>query len=105
VPDPVGHPATGPATAPAVRQPTGGGAATRPAAGQDFSSFLAESLDKVNALQTEAQQGVQRLLTGQTDNTAEVLSAIRKSDIAFSLLLEIRNKLLDAYNELKQMRV
>jgi len=103
-------PVVGNATQPAIRgltQTTPGApaGATGPASGLDFKSFLADSLNEVNALQVAAQDGVEKLLTGQTDNTAEVLSAIRKADVAFSLLTEIRNKLMDVYTELKQMRV
>lgn len=74
-------------------------------AGKEFRAYLLESLDKVNQLQTEADAGVQKLVTGETDNVAEVFSASRKAGIAFDLLMEIRNKLMDAYTELKQMRV
>ncbi len=70
-----------------------------------FREFLLDSLEKVNQLQTEADAGVQKLLTGQTDNVAEVFSASRKAGIAFDLLMEIRNKLMDAYTEIQQMRV
>lgn len=80
-------------------------AKTAPAGGKDFQSYLLDSLAKVNELQTSADEGVQKLLTGQTDNVAEVFSASRKAGIAFDLLMEIRNKLMDAYTELKQMRV
>ena len=73
--------------------------------GKGFESYLLESLEKVNQLQLEADAGVQKLLTGETDNVAEVFSATRKAGIAFDLLMEIRNKLLDAYTELRQMRV
>ena len=73
--------------------------------GKDFKEFFLESLDKVNQLQNEANQGVQKLMTGETDNMAEVLSVSRKAGIAFDLLMEIRNKLMDAYTEVKQMRV
>jgi len=48
---------------------------------------------------------VQKLLTGETDNVAEVFSASKKAGVAFDLLMEIRNKLVDAYNEVQQMRV
>ena len=75
------------------------------ASGKDFKSYLMESLDKVSQLQNEADAGVQKLLTGQTDNVAEVFAATRKAGIAFDLLMEIRNKLSDTYTELKQMRV
>lgn len=89
---PIGQPAT-----PVTR--------TGAPAEKDFQSFLMASLEKVNQLQLEADAGVQKLLTGQTDNVSEVFSAARKAGIAFDLLMEIRNKLMDAYTELRQMRV
>ena len=73
--------------------------------GKDFKSVLLNSLDEVNRLQTEADQGVQRLITGETDNVAEVMAAVNKAGIAFDLLMQIRNKLSDAYQEVQQMRV
>lgn len=73
--------------------------------GKDFKTILLENLDEVNRLQKEADQGVQRLLTGETDNVAEVLHAANKAGIAFDLLMEIRNKLTDAYAEIQQMRI
>ncbi len=73
--------------------------------GKEFKNYLLESLEKVNKLQDEADAGVQKLLAGETDNVAEVFSTSRKAGIAFDLLMEIRNKLLDAYSEVKQMRV
>lgn len=95
----LGLPPIKPLSTPApIAQPTG-------PTGKDFKSYLLESLEKVNQLQDEANAGVERLATGQTDNLAEVFSATRKAGIAFDLLMEIRNKLTDAYTELKQMRV
>lgn len=90
-----------------IAPPAASSPASRPAGveGKDFKSFLLESLEKVNQLQLDADAGVQKLLTGETDNVAEVFSASRKAGIAFDLLMEIRNKLLDAYSEIKQMRV
>ena len=73
--------------------------------GKGFQSYLLESLEKVNQLQDEADQKVQQLITGETDNVAEVFSATRKAGIAFDMLMEIRNKLMEAYTELRQMRV
>lgn len=73
--------------------------------GGDFKSVLLDSLGEVNRLQTEADQGVQRLITGESDNVAEVMAAVNKAGIAFDLLMEIRNKLNDAYQEIQQMRV
>ena len=64
-----------------------------------------DSLNEVNRLQSEADQGVQRLVSGETDNVAEVFTAVNKAGIAFSLLMEVRNKLLDAYRDVQQIRV
>lgn len=87
--------------------PTGGTPKT-PSPGEQgkaFADFVIESLNEVNRLQTEADAGVQKLLTGQTDNLAEVFAASNKAGIAFDLLMEVRNKLLEAYREMQQMRV
>lgn len=73
--------------------------------GQSFKDVLLGSLDEVNALQQEASDGVEKVLTGQTDNLAEVFSAVRKSEVAFNMMMEMRNKLVEAYQEIQQMRV
>jgi flagellar hook-basal body complex protein FliE len=70
-----------------------------------FSETLIQSLEQVKRLQDEAAASTNRLLTGETNNPDEVFSAIRKADVAFDLLMEMRNKLLEAYRELKEMRV
>ena len=44
-------------------------------------------------------------MTGETENLAEVFSAVRKADVAFSMLMEMRNKMIEAYREVQQMRV
>jgi len=79
--------------------------ATSEASGASFKDVLLDSLNQVNRLEQEASQGVERLATGETTNVAEVLSAVRKADVAFSLLMEIRNKLMDAYTEIRQIHV
>ena len=73
--------------------------------GKSFKEVLLDNLNEVNRLQSEADQNVQRLLTGETDNVPEVLVAVNKAGIAFDLLMEIRNKLTDAYREIQQMRL
>lgn len=75
------------------------------AGGTDFAAQLRRQLEQVSRMQAEADQGVEKLLTGQTDNITEVFTAARKAEVAFSLLMEIRNKLVDAYSELRQLRV
>ena len=81
----------------------GGGSAAAPS--KSFADFIYDRLDEVNKLQGEADAGVQRLLTGESDNFAEVFAASNKAGIAFDLLMEVRNKLVEAYREIQQMRV
>lgn len=73
--------------------------------GKSFKDALLDSLGEVNRLQQEAADGVEKLVTGQRDDIANVFSAVRKADIAFSMLMEMRNKMIDAYHELQQMRM
>ena len=73
--------------------------------GPSFKDTLMDSLNEVNRLQQEAASGGYKLVTGETENMAEVFTALRKADVAFSMLMEIRNKLTDAYREVQQMRV
>lgn len=74
-------------------------------AADDFAGLLREQLERVNQMQGEADANLQKLLSGQTENLTEVFTTTRKAGLAFSLLMEIRNKLVDAYEELKNMRV
>lgn len=101
--DPVQFSGIVPPTAPASGSGAVGG--TGSADPKDFKSVLLDSLDEVNRLQKEADHGVQQLLTGETDNVSEVLAAVNKAGIAFDLLMEIRNKLTEAYQEIRQMQV
>ncbi len=87
---------------------TQGSQGSSPAAapkGKDFKSVLLDSLQEVNRLQKEADAGVQKLVTGESDNVAEVFAAVNKAGIAFDMLMEVRNKLTDAYRDIQQMRV
>lgn len=76
-----------------------------PVGGSDFAALLREQLERVSQMQSDADLGVQKVLTGQSENIGDVFVAARKAEIAFSLLMEIRNKLVDAYDELRQLRV
>ena len=73
--------------------------------GTDFATQLRQQLEQVSQMQGEADQAVQNLVTGRSDSVTEVLTTARKAEVAFSLLMEIRNKLVDAYIELRQIRV
>jgi len=83
------------------------GPASVPKAGEgsDFKSLLMESIQEVNQLQSQADEARINLATGKTENVAEVFTAVKKAELAFQTLMQIRNKLMDAYEEIRQMRV
>ena len=78
---------------------------SRPSEGAAFKDFLLGSLNEVNASQQQAGAMVEQLYTGGDVNPAEVMVSVQKADMAFRLLLQVRNKLLAAYDEIKNIRV
>ena len=73
--------------------------------GDEFKNLLMKSINEVNRMQDEAEKATTDLVVGKTDNVAEVFTAVKKADLAFQTLLQIRNKLMDAYDEIRNMRV
>jgi len=80
-------------------------APTASATGGKFMDVLLNSLEEVNRLQQDADQSVQALYSGKTDDVASVFTAVNKAEVAFDLLMEIRNKLVDAYRDIQQIRI
>src|SRR5688500_10297050 len=72
---------------------------------QPFKNMLLEALDQVNNMQQEADQAVQQLVTGGDVNPAEVLTSLQKADMSFRMMLQIRNKLVQAYQEVNNIRI
>jgi flagellar hook-basal body complex protein FliE len=70
-----------------------------------FLGMLSGGIDSVNQSQLDANQQVHALLTGENVSQAEVLTAVQKSDMSFRLLIQVRNKLMAAYDELNSIRV
>ena len=70
-----------------------------------FKSFLVDSIQEVNSMQQAADQAVEKLASGEDVTPAEVLTAVQKADIAFRLMMQIRNKMVQAYNDVQNIRV
>jgi flagellar hook-basal body complex protein FliE len=90
-----------PPTAPALNV----GQAPGQVGGQPFKNILLEALDQVNTMQSQANDAVQQLVTGGDVNPAEVLTTLQKADISFRMMLQIRNKLVQAYQEVNNIRI
>ena len=72
--------------------------------GKNFAKFLEEKIGEVNQLQKNADQAVQDLATGKEKDITKVVSAAEKANLAFQMMLQIRNKLVDAYQEITRIR-
>lgn len=73
--------------------------------GPAFKDVLLKSLDEVNAAQAEATKAVEDLQTGQRSDVEGVILATQKADNAFRMLQSLRNRMMEAYDEVKQVRV
>ena len=80
-------------------------ASNTPRAGNPFSEMLVGGVSKVNDMQMSAQGQMEQLLTGGDVNQAEVFTNMQKADMSFRMLVQIRNKLMDAYQELNSIHV
>ncbi|MGB7327892.1 MAG: flagellar hook-basal body complex protein FliE [Rubripirellula sp.] len=70
-----------------------------------FASMLGDQVKNVNSMQIDANDMVHTMLTGGEVNEAEVLTAVQKADLAFRMLLQVRNKLVEAYREVQQIQI
>ncbi len=73
--------------------------------GKSFADTLKDAVQSVNQMQKDADKAMQNLATGRTDNVAEVMIATEKADIALKLMVQVRNKIIDAYQEVMKMQV
>ncbi len=67
--------------------------------------MLLDSIQEVNALQQDADRSIEALATGEDINPAEVLTAVQKADVTFRMMMQIRNKLVEAYQQVANIRV
>ena len=89
--------ATTPAGSPAT--PAGG------AAPAGFGEALGRAVAEINALQLDAEQATRALASGRAPDMTEAVVTMEKASIAFQFALQIRNKLLEAYQDIMRMPV
>ena len=81
-------------------------AAASPAGGPDFAQVLKQSIDKVNATQVEAHGMAEKLAAGDTSqNLHEVMIALQTASVSFQEMVQVRNKLVTAYQDVMNIQV
>ena len=80
-----------------------GGAQQNPS--QSFGKYMEEMIGKVSDLQNNADQSIQKLATGQGGGLHEVMIAVEKASVSFQMLTQVRNKAVEAYQDIMRMPV
>lgn len=73
--------------------------------GPAFGNILKDSIGEVNTLQHEANQAVEALAAGRSSDVHNTMIALQKADISFRLLMQIRNKVISAYETVMRMQI
>ena len=85
---------------------SGGTEAQAETSGVSFNNLLQDSINEVNESQLQAAELKQAFELGESDvNLAEVMVAIQKSSVSFEAMVQVRNKLIDAYKEVMNMPI
>jgi flagellar hook-basal body complex protein FliE len=69
-----------------------------------FGAVLSTALEKVNELDTGADQQIGTLLKGGNADMSTVMIAVEKADVAFQLMMQVRNKIVSAYQDIEKLQ-
>ncbi len=72
--------------------------------GDGFGGVLKNALNQVTNLQGSADQQVGSLLSGGNADMSKVMISVEKADVAFQLMMQVRNKIVSAYQDIEKMQ-
>ena len=88
---------------------TGASSSVSPAgghpAGGGFLASLKDAIAQVNEVQLDASQAVDKFVSGESDNVHQMMMALQKADVSFQLMMQVRNKLVSAYEDIQRMQM
>jgi len=70
-----------------------------------FKDTLQGFLSDVNDLQSKASASIEKLAAGEITDVHQVMNAAEEANVAFNMMMEIRNKVMDAYQEIMRLRL
>ncbi len=70
-----------------------------------FSDYVKSSLAEVNRQMLDADQAINDLATGRNQDIHNTMISMKKAEISFELVMQIRNKLMTAYDEIRRMSI
>ena len=73
--------------------------------GTAFGELLKDAISTVNELQKQSDQEIQKLMTGESQDLHGTVIAMQKADLSFQMMMQVRNKIVQAYQEIMRMQV
>jgi flagellar hook-basal body complex protein FliE len=70
-----------------------------------FKETLDHFVNDVNQMQNKAGESIEKMAAGEITDVHQVMNTVEEANVAFNMMMEIRNKVVDAYNELMRMRL
>lgn len=70
-----------------------------------FGSVLKDAIMDINKLQTDADKAIANVQLEDAGSIHEAMIALEKADISFQVMMQVRNKIIDAYQQIMQMQV
>jgi flagellar hook-basal body complex protein FliE len=74
------------------------------AGGASFSDVLKNAVNSVDSLNDNAAAQVNSLMTGGGADINSVMIAVEKADVSFQLMMQVRNKIVNAYQDIEKMQ-
>ncbi|CAN5363457.1 flagellar hook-basal body complex protein FliE [soil metagenome] len=86
---------------------SGSGSATKslPASGEGFGSMIKDAVESIDSTQKNAESEIAKAVTGESTDLHKTIIALQTADLKFQLGMQVRNKLLGAYDEIMRMPV
>lgn len=76
-----------------------------PAQGRSFGELLTDAIGEVQRLQSEADTTIKKLVAGEIKDVTDAMVAVERADVAFQTMMVVRNKIVQAYEEVMRMTV
>lgn len=70
-----------------------------------FKEVLTDTIGEVQRLQTEADESIKRYVAGEVTDVTEAVIAVQKADVAFQSMMQVRNRIVAAYEEIMRMQI
>ena len=73
--------------------------------GSGFGEILKDAISTANELQKQSDQEIKKLMTGESQDLHTTVIAMQKADLSFQMMMQVRNKIVQAYQEIMRMQM